>query len=124
MARQAASWLPYRVFVYGTLRRGGTNHRLLARARHLGDWTTPAVFALFDLGGYPGAVPRGQTAVVGEVYSVDAATLRRLDRLEDYPRLYDRVPVATPWGDAWMYVLRRRPRGARPLPSGDWMNST
>ncbi len=116
--------LPYRVFVYGTLRQGGTNHRLLAGARHLGGWITPPSYTLYDLGSYPGAMIGGRTPVVGEVYAVDARTLARLDHLEDYPRLYDRIPLQTPWGAAWMYVLRHRPRRARPLPSGDWMAST
>lgn len=111
---------PHHVFVYGTLRRGGSNHRLLAGAPRLGNWVTPPRYTLYDLGHYPGAVAQGSTALVGEVYAVDARTLARLDRLEDYPRLYDRRLLDTPWGRAWIYLLRRPLRRARPIPTGDW----
>lgn len=44
----------------------------------------------------------------------------RLDRLEDYPRLYDRVLIPTPYGRAWVY-LYRGPKADRALiGSGDW----
>ena len=112
---------PFRVFVYGTLRRGARNHALLREARPLGTWRTPPRYTLFDLGAYPGAFPGGRSSVAGEVYAVDARTLQRLDRLEDYPRLYDRERLETPWGLAWIYVLRRPPHRARRIPSGDWL---
>lgn len=110
-----------RVFVYGTLRRGGRNHHLLRGARLLGRHRTAAGYTMLDLGGCPGVVAGGGTAVIGEVYAVDAATLRRLDRLEEYPRVYTREPVATPWGPAWLYLFRG-PGGFRPvIPAGDWL---
>jgi len=111
---------PPRVFVYGTLRDGEPNHRLLKGATRLGTWRTEAAFSMFDLGAYPGVRPGGSTAVAGEVYRVTPQLLARLDRLEDYPRLYDRKPIRTRFGSAWIYLLRRRPTGAPPVPSGCW----
>lgn len=110
----------HRVFVYGTLLRGGVNHRLLAGAELLGPHRTEPCFTLFRLGAYPGLARGGSTAVAGEVYRVDAADLARLDRLEEYPRLYDRVLIPTAYGRAWVY-LYRGPIGNRPvIHSGDW----
>lgn len=110
----------HRVFVYGTLLSGGVNHRLLAGAELLGPHRTEPCFTLFRLGAYPGLARGGSSAVAGEVYRVDAAGLVRLDRLEEYPRLYDRVLIPTAYGRAWVY-LYRGPIGDRPvIHSGDW----
>lgn len=84
----------YRVFVYGTLLRGEPNHYILEHACFVREARTPAVFTLRDMGAFPALLADGSTAVLGEVYDVDAATLARLDRLEGHPRLYRRTPIA------------------------------
>lgn len=112
--------MEHRVFVYGTLRRGEANHYRLAGAERLGEHRTEPCFSLYDLGAYPGLTRGGATAIVGEVYRLDAAALRQLDRLEDYPRLYTRVPIPTPWGAAWVYCYRGRVRDRPRIRSGDW----
>lgn len=109
-----------RVFVYGTLLRGEVNHHLLAHAEYLGSHCTAACFSLYLLRAYPGAVRGGATAIPGEVYAVDHAGLRRLDRLEDYPALYDRRLLATPYGRAWIYLFRGSVRDRPLIPGGDW----
>ncbi|AGA90007.1 hypothetical protein Thimo_1209 [Thioflavicoccus mobilis 8321] len=109
-----------RVFVYGTLLRGQVNHRLLADAEFLGEHRTEPCFSLYDLGAYPGLTRGGCTAVAGEIYRVDNVGLLRLDRLEDYPRLYTRDPIASPWGRAWVYCYRGRIRDRALIRSGDW----
>jgi gamma-glutamylaminecyclotransferase len=113
-----------RVFVYGTLRRGEVNHHLLAGAKYLGNHRTEPRFTMYDLGAYPGLGRGGSTMVAGEVYQVSEAVLCRLDRLEDYPRLYDRVLIASPYGRAWIYVYRGRIRDRPVIRSGDWRTLT
>jgi len=108
------------VFVYGTLLRGEVNHGLLGGAELLGAHRTEPRFTLYRLGAYPGLATGGATAVCGEVYRVTAAGLRALDRLEDYPRLYDRILIPTPYGRAWVYCYRGRVRGRQSIGSGDW----
>lgn len=110
-----------RVFVYGTLRRGGSNHHLLSRARLLGSHRTGAGYTLFDTGPFPAAVARGRDCLVGEVYAVDTATMRALDRLEDFPRSYTRRPLDTPFGAAWIYLWRRHVPLHWPRLDGDWL---
>jgi gamma-glutamylaminecyclotransferase len=120
------------VFVYGTLLRGQVNHHLMAGASYLGPHRTVPGFGLYNLGTYPGLTRGGRTAVIGEVYRVDGQVFRRIDRLEEHPRLYRRCLLATPYGRAWVYLLRKSaPRqgpGAvarrRPIPSGDWLDLT
>ncbi len=74
-----------RIFVYGTLKRGGSNHGWLRGQRFIAKARTQPQFRLFDLGGYPGLVVDAQNglAVEGEVWEVDEAALARLDELED-----------------------------------------
>jgi len=110
----------HRVFVYGTLLRGEVNHHLLAGTAFLGDHCTEPCFTLFHLGAYPGVAPGGGTAIHGEVYRVDGAGLARLDQLEDYPRLYDRRLIPTPFGRAWIYLYRGRLADRAVIAGGDW----
>ncbi len=113
-----------RVFVYGTLLRGQANHHLLADATYLGAHRTEPCYSLIVLGAFPGLLPGGGIAVQGEVYAVDTAGLRRLDWLEEYPRLYDRRLIGTAFGRAWVYLYRGSRQGKARLPHGDWRRFT
>lgn len=73
------------IFVYGTLKRGGTNHEWMHGQRFIADATTTPDFLLFDLGGYPGLVrvASGGQSILGEIWEVDAPGVLRLDELEE-----------------------------------------
>jgi gamma-glutamylcyclotransferase (GGCT)/AIG2-like uncharacterized protein YtfP len=70
------------VFVYGTLRRGGSNDitrlqpapRYIARAGVMG--------VLYHLGHYPGVQLGGTCPVWGEIYGISPELERRLDEIE------------------------------------------
>ena len=80
----------HKVFVYGTLKRGLYNHRLLERgnARFMGEVRTKRaqhVMLLADAG-YPYLVKSttdDARVIDGELYSVDDDTLTLLDELEE-----------------------------------------
>ncbi len=115
-----------RVFVYGTLRTGESNHDLLATAAPAGLARTAPAFDLVSLGPFPGMVAGGRTAVTGELYDVDSATLAALDRLEGHPRLpirmTGRLPIRLEGGalvEAYLLPKHRADRRPR-IPSGDW----
>lgn len=102
-----------RVFVYGTLKRGGRNHSLLAGQQFLGPARTAPGFTLFSLGEYPGMVrdPSDTAGVTGELWAVDVACLQHLDELEGVDEgLYERVPVPldhSPAARAQSYLFLR-----------------
>ncbi len=110
------------VFVYGTLRQDEVNHDLLVRARFVGEARTEPCFELFDLGPFPAMSTGGETAVLGEIYAVDDATLARLDHLEGHPRLYQRTQIRLDDGqEVKAYLMdRARMHGRVLIPSGDW----
>ncbi len=116
---------PHRVAVYGTLKRGGSNHRYLRGARFLGRTRLQSI-ALYDLGAYPGARLEASAGVDVEVYAVNDAGLRRVDWLEEYrPEApargtYDRRWLATPLGPAWVYLYNPPVRGRRRITRGGW----
>jgi gamma-glutamylaminecyclotransferase len=84
------------VFVYGTLKRGCSNHAQMAGQTFVGEARTVPGFRLYDLGGYPAivALPEDRAGVTGEVWSVDPTALQRLDRFEGvHEGLYRREPL-------------------------------
>ena len=85
------------VFVYGTLKHGGSNHQWLAGQRCLGEAQTIAGFTLYEIDDFPGMVadPSDRDGVTGELWEVDVDCLARLDELEGVAeKLYKRIPVA------------------------------
>ena len=103
------------IFVYGTLKRGGSNHFFLRGQKFLGNARTVPGFTLYSLGDYPGMVraPSDTVGVTGELWSVDDACLAELDRLEGLDEgLYERIDVLlapnTIAGSAQTYLYLRQ----------------
>lgn len=90
------------LFVYGTLKRGCSNHYYLAGQTFIGGARTPPGYRLYDFGGYPGIVAKtdDRDGVMGEIWSVDAAALQQLDHFEGiHEGLYRRelLPLLPPF---------------------------
>lgn len=109
-----------RVFVYGTLKRGQRNAHFMHGARYLGQHVTKKMFSMYSFGDFPAVCERGQHAIAGEVYQVDARQFRRLDDLEWYPHFYQRIEISTNWGNAWMYVVRLKLCQGKKQLVGNW----
>lgn len=107
-----------RVAVYGTLRQGFGNHRLLEHSKFLGKTKTDAIFSMH---GHivPWISNGGDTQITVEVYEIDEQTLQSLDWLEGYPNYYDRQIINTEFGEAWIYFIDNRLVGNY-IESGDW----
>lgn len=75
------------VFVYGTLKDGYCNHRLLKDCSYV-----PAIAMKVDLYAghdYPFA-KKGDGIVFGELYEVDDNIIKKIDMLEGHPNYYRR----------------------------------
>lgn len=115
------------VLVYGTLRQGNGNHRIISEAQkaqaatYLSDRWIHLLARMYDTGsGFPALVPdlRGAEIHV-EAYHVNDDTFARLDRLEGYPHMYNRVQVEYAGEPAWVYI-QRSAQGYKLIPKGDW----
>jgi gamma-glutamylcyclotransferase (GGCT)/AIG2-like uncharacterized protein YtfP len=98
-----------RVFVYGTLKSGRTNHEVLAGNTQVGRATIKGTFDFVNLGWYPAVIEHDKAAereIGGEVWEIDQDTLATLDMIEGHPSFYERRKVRTSLGfNAWCYFL-------------------
>lgn len=79
------------VFVYGTLKKGYSNHHYLHGQTFIQEAETLPNYRLWDCGRYPCMVEdKKGNSIQGEVWEVDEHCLRAMDRLEGVPFLYRR----------------------------------
>ena len=111
------------LFVYGTLKRGRSNHAWIASALRIEPASVPGV--LFELPeGYP-ALASGEGTVHGELCFFEdlGPLLPDLDAFEgtQYRRIRcEAMTEDSQRHDAWCYVVREIPSSAWPIPSGRW----
>jgi len=127
------SWVDpslHRVFVYGTLRQGGSNHFRMAGSRFVTGGSVRG--RLYRIDWYPGLVldPDGG-CVIGEVYDVTGDQLRELDVFEglsagetegsEYRRVPTEVTDDGKATHAWVWEWLGPVDEARLIASGDWL---
>lgn len=115
------------VAVYGSLRQGLGNHRVIQddETVYVGEFKTEPVYSLYSLGGFPGLKENGETSVVVEVYEVNDEIASDVDSLEGYSpnrpaTFYDKKPIETPWGTASIYTYVNDISIDRLVEHGDW----
>ena len=114
------------LIVYGTLMTGERTHRFCENSVSI----TPCIVkgTLYDTGyGFPAFVPEGATEVKAELIEIPISAWADVDRLEGYPRMYDRRLYPATLADgtktkAWIYVMNRLPPQSTMIESGDWKN--
>ncbi len=107
------------VFLYGTLKRGFPNHRLMPQARFVGHFQSRVEYPLVIAGRWYSPIllpePGAGHAVRGELYEVDDLGLAALDEMEGshLAHGYDRIAIEVVPVDgdtaltAWAYVKPR-----------------
>ena len=114
------------VFVYGTLRRGGSNHFRMADSRFVAEGKVRG--KLYRIDWYPGiVVDENAGPVMGEIFETDALTIAALDEFEGNG--YRRVKIAVEWVDAgesftaeaWIWEWLGETREDQCIASGDWL---
>lgn len=126
-----------KIFVYGTLKPGGSNYSAYCSGKVMQAQAVIAQGILFELpAGYP-AMTLGAGWVQGSLlWFQDRQMLEQLDYLEDYDpsrspdkNLYHRQqiqvfdPSQQPLGDAWVYLMspaKIQCLGGIFLPEGHW----
>lgn len=113
------------VAVYGSLRKGLHNHKMLGSERELVGEGIVRGFGMYSLGLYPALTRVGRhTDVVVELYHVSDDAMIDLDHLEGYPNYYTRKLCPIIIGDesvpAWVYYMKEQP-DTEFVVSGDWV---
>lgn len=118
------------VFVYGTLRRGGSNAFRMEGAVFCGEgWVEGELYAI---SWYPGlTLKEGAGCVIGEIYQVGPEQMRALDEFEglsagevegsEYRRVKVPVMLDETRVSAWVYEWKGPVDPGRKVVSGDWL---
>lgn len=133
--------MTHTLLVYGSLRKGANNNRLMDGADYIGTTKLPG-FSLFELGGWFPGVKNTEAErpwideVVVDIYGdVSDEQLKRLDHYEGYYEdapnnsLFRRIPVTTlvdefPKTTPQVYVYNGAVDLAKVIESGDWIEFT
>lgn len=118
------------LFVYGTLRKGFSNHDHFLRDKSsvyfMSDGVTADKYTM-SAASCPWVSKKEQSTVIhGELYLIDDETLSRIDRLEGHPHNYCREIVQVEnisenvVVDAWMYLRDSDSRYGVIIPNGDY----
>lgn len=140
------------IFVYGTLKKGFSNHWLLEDQEFIGKAETTLDYVMLGQGipyvyesdkayrgdvGYPLELVKG-SKIKGELYKVSDEALARIDQLEGHPRWYCRkqINVRVDIGNkhlscyysmttkAWIYFMRtERSIGSRRHKGYPWFTA-
>lgn len=117
------------VFVYGTLRRGASNHWRMEGAEFVASGTVKGT--VFRIDWYPGLVLGGDAHVVGEVFAVPPDQLAALDEFEgvsaaengncEYRRVKTIVATDDAAIEAWVWEWLGPVDESCRISSGDWL---
>ena len=112
------------VFVYGTLRRGGSNHWRMAQARFVAEGVLRG--RLYRIDWYPGLITdENAEAVKGEIYRTDDETMAALDEFEgsEYRRVKNAVEIVYNGFliEAWIWEWLGEVDESQRIASGDWL---
>lgn len=111
------------VAVYGSLKRGFYNHRIIESGSFLAEGVVTG-FDMFNMGMYPMVIP-GKRKIQVELFEVDVPTFARLDRLEGFPTFYGRQVVTAQTSycpvEAWLYVgTKDKVQRCKRVLDGNW----
>jgi gamma-glutamylcyclotransferase (GGCT)/AIG2-like uncharacterized protein YtfP len=118
------------VFVYGTLRRGGSNHFRMDGADFITGGTV--LGRMYRFSWYPGLVVDSAAGkILGEVYAVGAAQLAALDEFEgisateiegsEYRRVKVQVNSSNGPVNAWIWEWLGEVDENQRIAHGDWL---
>lgn len=128
-----------KVAVYGTLRKGFGNHRLLETSKYVATINSPKEFLMKNVGFFPALLDKeslinsreeANSSVVMEIYEIPSnQVLQRLDGLEgfreSYPKssMYLRKTINLPeHGEVETYIWNRSHSTLEVIKSGDFKN--
>lgn len=113
-----------KIIVYGTLMTGERNHLLCKNAVSITPCTI--IGTLYDTGyGFPAFVQEYYGKVEAELIEIPVEDWPAIDRLEGYPKLYNRKIITAKCADGrevegWVYIMNEVPEGSGVIWNGSW----
>lgn len=120
------------IAVYGSLRKGLSNHGIIQEALYIGEFTSEPVFKMYDLGAYPAITHGGNSSIEFEVYAVNEQELEKVNSLEGFhedrdDNYYSRAIIKSPFGKAYYFFFSETGKlshnlddGGLLVESGNW----
>lgn len=103
------------IFVYGTLKKGFSNHAYMYGSKFVGKSTTVEKYPMVDSGiPYMYKSDGNGFQIKGEVYRVPKSRMPSIDNLEGHPTWYKRTPIEVTFEDGSVhtveaYIMRGEP---------------
>jgi gamma-glutamylcyclotransferase (GGCT)/AIG2-like uncharacterized protein YtfP len=110
------------LFVYGTLKKGCSNHHLLSNSVLVSETFTEGQFRMLDLEFFPGVVEGEPVSrIYGELYDVDTETVDVLDVFEGKWFYREKVLLENGSKAAMYFLSAKVPFEMYPvISSGNW----
>ncbi|MGB3182352.1 MAG: gamma-glutamylcyclotransferase family protein [Cyclobacteriaceae bacterium] len=115
------------IFVYGTLRVGGSHHHLLGEATVINKSYSLPGHCMYSAGWYPVVVADQDSPhqVVGDIIGIQADLIPKLDVYEgnEFSRKLIEIPQLKQ--PVWVYVLKDSEdvSSYKAVPGGDWLEA-
>lgn len=109
----------YKIYVYGTLRKGGELSHYLRGNEKLQTIKLPG-FKMYSLGLFPAVTTSDniEDTITVEEYIIDEYLLKILDRVEGHPGFYERIFL----NDHYIYLYPHAIEEQFRVKDGDWFN--
>ena len=127
-----------KIAVYGSLKKGFHNHRLIEASTFIKEAVVELPYKMISLGGFPGLIQDevkedkvSELEVLNcnlnpihiEIYEVDDQTYKSVERLEGYPRFYDKHIFEFEGDQLEIYVLNennKKYNNCKLIEGGNW----
>lgn len=114
------------LFVYGTLRLGGSHHHLLGEAEVEKKAFTLKGYSMYSAGWYPVVVPddEGENTVTGDILRIRTDLVPKLDVYEGNEFTRKQIEIPGIKTLVWIYLFKESgdPTSFEMVPGGDWLN--
>jgi gamma-glutamylcyclotransferase (GGCT)/AIG2-like uncharacterized protein YtfP len=115
------------LFVYGTLRVGGSHHHLLGEATVIHKGFALDGYGMYSAGWYPVVVADhdNPNKVMGDILSIQSDLIPKLDVYEGNEFTRKQIQIPQLKKTVWVYLLKDSEdiSSYKPVPGGDWLAS-
>jgi len=118
----------YLVALYGSLRKGGVSHHIVANQIFLGSFDTEPIYDMYVFGLYPVLIRDGNTSIRMEVYDVSEEIYKKLETIRQHndetqeTELFEKSLIYTPYGLATTFFSSLKVSNKVKVSSGDWLD--